>query len=54
MNKEEELIFKAKESDTIYIFPLRYNSNTKECLFSENSIEFYKYAKEQNKKIEFI
>ena len=54
MNKEEELISKAKESDTIYIFPIRYNSNTNECLFSEDSIEFYKYAREQNKKIQFI
>lgn len=54
MDIEEELISKAKKSDTIYIFPLRYNPNTKECLFSENSIEFYKYAKEQNKKVEFI
>lgn len=51
---KNELLKKATNEGVIYILPLRYNNKTKESLFSESSIEFYKYTIEQNKQIEFI
>ncbi|MGN1222125.1 MAG: hypothetical protein ACI4TT_02720 [Christensenellales bacterium] len=52
--KDKEILFKVTDNKKIYILPQRYNETTKECLFAEDSIEFYKFAKEQNTDIEFI